>query len=57
MVSRFLRLEFDSWEEKLHEILMKIGNESIDMFGIHSVLIAHRTGSVQPSEPIVFVFM
>ena len=25
-----LRLEFDSWEEKLHEILMKIGNESID---------------------------
>ena len=50
-----LRLEFDSWEEKLHEILMKIGNESIDMFGIHSVLIAHRTGSVQPSEPIVCI--
>ena len=49
------RLEFDSWEDKLENILSEIARTSIDKFGIKSVLIAHRTGAVEPSEPIVCI--
>tara|TARA_B100000530_G_scaffold267684_1_gene180333 strand:- start:30631 stop:31059 length:429 start_codon:yes stop_codon:yes gene_type:complete len=49
------RLEFDSWEDKLENILSEIAKTSIDKFAIKSVLIAHRTGAVEPSEPIVCI--
>jgi len=49
------RLEFDSWEEKLSQVLQKISESSIDRFNIHSVVIAHRVGVVKPSEPIVCI--
>lgn len=49
------RLEFDSWEDKLENILSEIARTSIDKFAIKSVLIAHRTGAVEPSEPIVCI--
>jgi molybdopterin synthase catalytic subunit len=49
------RLEFDSWEEKLSQVLQEISESSIDKFNIHSVVIAHRIGIVKPSEPIVCI--
>jgi molybdopterin synthase catalytic subunit len=49
------RLEFDSWEDKLENILSEIAKTSIVKFAIKSVLIAHRTGAVEPSEPIVCI--
>lgn len=49
------RLEFDSWEEKLSLVLQEISESSIEKFNIHSVVIAHRIGSVKPSEPIVCI--
>ena len=49
------RLEFDAWENKLHEILTDIAKISIEKFNVKSVLIAHRTGIVEPSEPIVCI--
>jgi molybdopterin synthase catalytic subunit len=49
------RLEFDSWEEKLSLVLQEISESSIEKFDIHSVVIAHRIGSVKPSEPIVCI--
>tara|TARA_B100001750_G_C15256730_1_gene470581 strand:+ start:232 stop:663 length:432 start_codon:yes stop_codon:yes gene_type:complete len=49
------RLEFDAWEEKLSEVLTKLGEEAIVKFGISSVAMAHRTGCVGPSEPIVAI--
>ena len=49
------RLEFDAWEEKLSVILQDISESSIERFGIHSVVIAHRVGTVLPSEPIVCI--
>ncbi len=49
------RLEFDAWEEKLPEVLERLGEEAIEKFGVTSVSMAHRTGSVGPSEPIVAI--
>ena len=49
------RLEFDAWENKLHEVLTDIARISIGKFDVKSVLIAHRTGIVKPSEPIVCI--
>ena len=49
------RLEFDAWEEKLPEVLTRLGEEAITKFGVTSVAMAHRTGSVGPSEPIVSI--
>jgi molybdopterin synthase catalytic subunit len=49
------RLEFDSWEEKLSLVLQEISESSIEKFDIHSVVIAHRIGTVKPSEPIVCI--
>ena len=49
------RLEFDAWENKLHEVLTDIARISIEKFDVKSVLIALRTGIVEPSEPIVCI--
>lgn len=49
------RLEFDAWEEKLPLVLSRLGEEAIEKFGVTSVAMAHRTGSVGPSEPIVAI--
>ena len=48
-------LIFDSWEEKLPIVLRNIGEESVEKFGVKSVSIAHRIGSVKPEEPIVSI--
>jgi molybdopterin synthase catalytic subunit len=49
------RLEFDAWEETLPAVLEELANNAITKFSVHSVLIAHRVGSVSPSEPIVCI--
>ena len=43
------RLEFDAWEEKLPQVLSNLGHEALSKFGVSSVSMAHRTGSVGPS--------
>mgnify|MGYP001177157301 CR=1 FL=1 len=48
-------LEFDSWGAKLPEVLEKIANDAIIRFQVKSVVIAHRTGSVEPSQEIVCI--
>jgi molybdopterin synthase catalytic subunit len=50
-----LRLEFDSWQEKLSQTLNDLGNQAINRFSLHSVAMAHRTGSVGPGENIVAI--
>ena len=50
-----LRLEFDSWQEKLSQTLNDLGNQAIKRFSLHSVAMAHRTGSVGPGENIVAI--
>ncbi|MBJ17059.1 MAG: molybdenum cofactor biosynthesis protein MoaE [Euryarchaeota archaeon] len=49
------RLEFDAWEEELPRVLREIAEESISSFGIKSVVIAHRIGSVGPGDTIVCI--
>ena len=49
------RLEFDSWEERLPVVLENIAREAMEEFGISSVVLAHRTGTVMPAEPIVCI--
>jgi len=49
------RLEFDAWEEKLPQVLSSLGHQALSKFGVSSVSMAHRTGSVGPSEPIVAI--
>ncbi len=49
------RLEFDAWEEQLPIVLGDLGEQAIAAFGVHSVAISHRTGSVEPGEPIVAI--
>ena len=49
------RLEFEAWEDKLPGVLNNIAQSSIDNFDINSVLISHRIGVVNPSEPIVCI--
>ena len=53
--SKVKRLEFDAWEETLPVVLEELANYAISKFSVHSVLIAHRVGSVSPSEPIVCI--
>jgi|TARA_B110000881_G_C18549985_1_gene503486 molybdopterin synthase catalytic subunit len=48
-------LVFDAWEERLPLILNEIAEKSILKFGIQSVVLAHRIGSVGPMEPIVCI--
>ena len=49
------RLEFDVWEERLPEVLSELAEHAIELFGVFSVVIAHRTGSVGPGESIVCI--
>ena len=49
------RLEFDAWTERLPGVLNDIAEQALVQFGISSVVIAHRTGSVGPGEPIVCI--
>lgn len=48
-------LEFDAWQSKLNPTLQRLGEEAIEKFGIEYAALAHRTGSVGPSEPIVAI--
>ena len=50
-----LRLEFDSWQEKLSETLYSIAEEAISKFSLRSIAMAHRTGNVGPGENIVAI--
>ena len=50
-----LRLEFDAWQDRLTPVLQRLANEAIERFGVFSVAMAHRTGSVGPQEPIVAI--
>tara|TARA_B100000767_G_scaffold198418_1_gene185342 strand:- start:128 stop:598 length:471 start_codon:yes stop_codon:yes gene_type:complete len=50
-----LRLEFDAWQEKLSETLHSLAVAAIQKFSLHSVAMAHRTGSVGPGENIVAI--
>ena len=53
--SKVQRLEFESWEESLPSVLEELANRAISSFSVNSVVIAHRTGSVGPREPIVCI--
>ncbi len=50
-----LRLEFDAWQDRLTPVLHRLAEEAIQEFGVGSVAMAHRTGSVGPQEPIVAI--
>jgi len=50
-----LRLEFDSWQDKLSTTLNNLGKQAIEQFSLHSVAMAHRTGTVGPGENIVAI--
>ena len=50
-----LRLEFDAWQDKLSETLHGLAEQAISKFGLRSVAMAHRTGSVGPGEDIVAI--
>ncbi len=52
---RVFSLDFDAWEEQLPKVLEDLANRSIIEFGVESVVIAHRIGSVGPTEPIVSI--
>lgn len=49
------RLEFDAWEGRLPDVLRRIAKQSISDFGVKSVVMAHRIGSVEPGENIVCI--
>ncbi len=49
------RLEFESWDSKLVDILEELANQAIEQFEVISVCIVHRTGIVKPQEPIVCI--
>ena len=51
-----LSLEFEAWEEKLPEVLMRIGRQALEQNNLHSISITHRTGVVLPGEVIVCIF-
>ncbi len=49
------RLEFDAWESKLPKVLTDLAHQAIVKFGITSVAMSHRVGSVEPEQPIVAI--
>ncbi|RZP11934.1 MAG: molybdenum cofactor biosynthesis protein MoaE [Candidatus Poseidoniales archaeon] len=49
------RLEFDAWDERLTIVLAELAEQALGQFGVSSVVLAHRTGSVGPGEPIVCI--
>ncbi|MEC7708615.1 MAG: molybdenum cofactor biosynthesis protein MoaE [Candidatus Thermoplasmatota archaeon] len=48
-------LEFDAWEGRLPDVLRSIATQSLSDFGVKSVVIAHRIGSIEPGENIVCI--
>ena len=48
-------LEFDAWEDRLEDVLRSIADQSISKFGVKSVVMAHRIGSVKTDENIVCI--
>ena len=48
-------LEFDAWEDELPKVLRRISEEAISMFGVHSIVMSHRTGFVEPGQEIVCI--
>lgn len=48
-------LEFDAWGEELPNVLRRLANEAISEFGVRSIVMAHRIGSVGPGENIVCI--
>ena len=50
-----LRLEFDAWQEKLSVTLNSIAEDALVKFSLHSIAMAHRTGTVGPQENIVAI--
>jgi|TARA_B100001996_G_scaffold119706_1_gene90619 molybdopterin synthase catalytic subunit len=50
-----MSLEFDAWEGRLPDVLRSIAKQSISDFGVKSVVMAHRIGSVEPGENIVCI--
>ena len=49
------RLEFDAWEEQLPSVLQSLCFDALERFSVKSIVVAHRTGSVEPGEPIVCI--
>ncbi len=49
------RLEFDAWEEQLPSVLQSLCFDALERFSVKSIVVAHRTGSVEPEEPIVCI--
>ena len=49
------RLEFDAWEGGLPGVLNELAEQALGQFGVSSVVLAHRTGSVGAGEPIVCI--
>jgi molybdopterin synthase catalytic subunit len=49
------RLEFDAWEGELPGVLNELAEQALGQFGVSSVVLAHRTGSVGAGEPIVCI--
>ena len=49
------RLEFDAWDDELPKVLTRIAHDSINEFGVSSVVISHRIGAVEPGEEIVCI--
>jgi|TARA_B100000073_G_scaffold344669_1_gene351973 molybdopterin synthase catalytic subunit len=49
------RLEFDAWEEQLPSVLQSLCFDALERFSVKSIVMAHRTGSVEPQEPIVCI--
>ena len=49
------RLEFDAWEEQLPSVLQSLCFDALEHFAVKSIVVAHRTGSVAPEEPIVCI--
>lgn len=50
-----LRLEFDAWQERLSTTLHGLAEQAVSIFELHSVAMAHRTGTVGPGENIVAI--
>ena len=53
---KFLSLEFETWDEKLPQVLSDIGNEALKKYKLHSISITHRKGTVLPGEIIVCIY-
>lgn len=50
-----LRLEFDAWKDRLNAVLKRLAKEAMAEHDAVAVAMAHRTGAVEPNEPIVAI--